>query len=92
MNPCDDAKVNTMPYPCWFAIFLTTVATTPAVVWTQSPGDTDSRLGTFVGPFEMTNHGVGGDVFIASATQLRLVNFEYDGTGPGKTWTTCAFQ
>ena len=61
------------------------VARTPAVVLTQNPEITNPRLGTYVGPFEMTNHGVGGDVFIASATQLRLVNFEYDGTGPGKT-------
>ena len=39
--------------------------------------------GVYVGALRTLAHAVSGDVHIASETHLGLVNFNYDGTGPG---------
>ena len=50
----------------------------------QDVGDVDATHGTYIGQVGPGAHLVKGKVYIVSETQIRLVDFEYDGGGPGK--------
>ena len=66
------------------AHLLLILAVASPVAWAQSIGDTNLRLGTYIGKFKGMHYNVGGKVYAASETQVRLFNFNYNGGGPGE--------
>ena len=37
-------------------------------------------------------HGINGRLELLSTTEIRLVEFSYDGGGPGELWNNCAHK
>ena len=49
--------------------------------------NTDNTYGVKVGSFPSTSaHDVRGDVYAVNDNTLRIVNFHYDGKGPGNEY------
>ena len=45
-----------------------------------------------MGTLPNEQHGISGSLELLSTTEIRLVDFSYDGNGPGELWNNCAHK
>ena len=75
-----DTTHSWLKMTCWFLIVLLAL---PVVSSLNLPANINAHLGAKIGPLTQTSHQVSGVVYIASETQIHLVDFTFDGTEPG---------